>query len=128
MTTAEQIEEAPEWAAARNDWRAQADGALANLREALASAAPGALARETVYGPVHDMAGLAPVFQYELMGQAARSLMEKLRHGPDPLDAPAIEMAKAYVSALTALHAKDVRGPVGADGEALLAKLASAGI
>ncbi len=125
MSAAVDTQESPEWAAARNDWREQADASLAGLQTALQTATPDSLDLETIYAPVHDLAGLAPVFEYHLLGSLARSLMEALRAGPNPLNEGMINACRAYVTAMSALHAKDVRGEVGAEGDAILAKLAS---
>ena len=124
---AENQAEAAEWAEARNDWRAQADEALTSLWEKARDASSGDLARNDIYAPVHDLAGLAPVFEYHLVGQMARALMERLRCGPDVLDDNALLVTKTYLTALDAVHKRDVRGEPDRDGEALLAKLASIG-
>jgi hypothetical protein len=115
----------PEWEQARAEWWNQAAHDLARLQSNVNSAQPGELKLETVYVPMHDMAGLAGVLGYPLLGKIARGLIETLRRGADPLDARMLTTAKAYLAALVALHAKDVRGEGGASGEAILAKLAS---
>lgn len=125
MDAAHDQSEAPEWAEARRDWRAQADESLASLWTKVKDAEPGALAREDVYAPVHDLAGLAPVFEYHLVGNMARALMERLRLGPDRIDEAMLTVAKAYLTAIDAVHKRDVRGEPDADGEAMLAQLAS---
>lgn len=119
------VEESPEWAAARNDWRAQADASLAGLQQVISTAQPGLVERQQIYAPVHDIAGLAPVFEYHLLGRIARSLMEGLRNRPDPLDAATIEICRTFITTMSALHARNVRGNPNSTGEALLAKLAS---
>lgn len=124
---AENQVEAPEWAQARSDWRTQADEALASLWEKARDAQPGELASSDIYAPVHDLAGLAPVFEYHLVGQMARALMERLRCGPDTLDDEALLVAKTYLTAMDAVHKRDLRGQPDHEGEALLAKLASIG-
>ncbi len=125
MSAAADPQASPEWEAARADWRAQAEGEMRRIQIALNEAAPDQLAREVVYAPVHDVAGLAGVFEYVLLGKIARGLMEMLRTAPNPLDARTLAVSKAYLAAMTALHAKDVRGEAGAAGEAILARLAS---
>jgi hypothetical protein len=125
LSAAADIQASPEWEAARQEWRAQADGELSRMQAAVLAAAPDQLAREVVYAPVHDIAGLAPVFDYMLLGKIARGLMEQLRQGPNPLDARMLAVCKAYLAAMSALHAKDVRGEAGPAGEAVLARLAS---
>lgn len=115
----------PEWEQARLEWWTQAGADLNRLQSAIGGAQPGELKLETIYVPMHDMAGLAGVLGYPLLGKIARGLIETLRKGADPLDARMLMTAKAYLAALTALHAKDVRGEGGASGEAILAKLAS---
>jgi hypothetical protein len=115
----------PEWEAARADWWRQAQTELGKLQATVNAATPGSLALHTIYAPMHDMAGLAGVLGYPLLGKIARALIETLRKGSDPLDEKMLMVAKAYTAALVALHAKDVRGEGGAGGEAVLAKLAS---
>lgn len=115
----------PEWEQARAEWWSQAEHDLARLQSSVNAAQPGELPVEALYVPMHDMAGLAGVLGYPLLGKVARGLLESLRRGADPLDARMLMTAKAYLAALTALHAKDVRGEGGASGEAILAKLAS---
>lgn len=115
----------PEWEQARLDWWTQAAQDLARLQGSVNDAQPGELKLETLYLPMHDMAGLAGVLGYPLLGKIARGLIETLRRGADPLDARMLMTAKAYLAALVALHAKDVRGEGGTSGEAILAKLAS---
>ena len=122
---ADEPAEAPEWAEARRDWRAQADASLADLWEKARDAAAGDLKREDVYAPIHDLAGLAPVFQYNLVGNMARALMERLRGGPDVIDDQMLLVVKTYLTALDAVHKRDVRGEPDSEGSALLAKLAS---
>jgi hypothetical protein len=115
----------PEWESARADWYAMAAAEIARVSGDALSSSPDKLARESVYAPVHDIAGLAGVFGYTLIGKIARGLMEVFRHGQDPLDEKTLRLARAYMMALSALHAKDMRGEGGAAGEAILAKLAS---
>lgn len=115
----------PEWESARADWWNQMQPELARLQKTINDAAPGALELSTIYAPMHDMAGLAGVLGYPLLGKIARSLIETLRKGADPLDDRMLMVGKAYIATLVALHAKDVRGEGGAGGEAILAKLAS---
>jgi hypothetical protein len=115
----------PEWEAARADWWNQAGPDLAKLQQLVNEAQPGALKLEAIYAPMHDMAGLAGVLGYPLLGKVARGLIETLRKGADPLDDKMLMVARAHVGALVALHARDVRGEGGAGGEAVLAKLAS---
>ncbi len=117
--------QSPEWEAARLEWYAQIQTQLDQLQKAVNGATPGSLALETIYGPMHDMAGLAGVFGYELLGKIARGLIETLRKGANPLDDKMLMVAKANLAALVALHAKDVRGEGGPQGLAILAKLAS---
>jgi hypothetical protein len=88
-------------------------------------ATPGSLKLETIYAPMHDMAGLAGVLGYPLLGKIARGLIETLRKGANPLDDRMLMVAKAHLAALVALHAKDVRGEGGPAGVAVMAKLAS---
>ncbi len=115
----------PEWETARQDWYAQAGAQLDTLQQTVNSATPGSLALETIYAPMHDMAGLAGVFGYTLLGKVARALIETLRKGANPLDEKMLMVARAHLAALMALHAKDVRGEGGPQGLAILAKLAS---
>jgi hypothetical protein len=115
----------PEWEAARRDWYDQARTQLNQLQTAVTGATPGSLALETIYAPMHDMAGLAGVFGYDLLGNIARALIETLRKGANPLDEKMLMVARAHLAALVALHAKDVRGAGGPQGLAILAKLAS---
>jgi len=115
----------PEWEAARLDWYTQAGTQLNTLQQAVNSATPGSLALETIYAPMHDMAGLAGVFGYTLLGKIARALIETLRKGANPLDEKMLMVARTYLTTLDALHAKDVRGEGGPQGLAILAKLAS---
>jgi hypothetical protein len=115
----------PEWESARADWYKQAEGELVRLNKALAEAQPGTMERHFIYAPMHDVAGLAGVLGYPLLGKIARGLTENLRRGPDPLDEKMLALAKAYLTTLSALHAKDVRGEGGDAGEAILAKLAA---
>ena len=115
----------PEWESARADWYKQAEGELARVTKVLADAQPGTLERHFVYAPMHDIAGLAGVLGYPLLGKIARGLTENLRRGPDMLDDKMLNLAKAYLTTLSALHAKDVRGEGGDAGEAILAKLAA---
>ena len=116
--------QSPEWEAARRDWYEQARTQLDTLQLAVTSATPGSLALETIYGPMHDMAGLAGVFGYDMLGKIARSLIETLRKGANPLDERMLMVARAHLAALAALHARDVRGDGGPQGLAILAKLA----
>jgi hypothetical protein len=115
----------PEWEQARADWYAQAAGEIARVQKLAAEAAPGELARETVYAPMHDVAGLAGALGYPLLGKIARGLTETLRKGANPLDERMLSVSRAYLAALAALHARDVRGEGGPAGEAILAKLAA---
>ena len=115
----------PEWEAARAEWSAQVKGQLETLQQAVNGATPRSLALETIYAPMHDMAGLAGVLGYPLLGKIARGLIETLRKGANPLDDKMLMIARAHLAALVALHAKDVRGDGGPQGVAILAKLAS---
>jgi hypothetical protein len=115
----------PEWEAARAEWWQTAQGELARLQKTVNEAQAGTLKLETIYAPMHDMAGLAGVLGYPLLGKIARSLIETLRRGANPLDDRMLTVAKAHLAALVALHAKDVRGDGGQAGVAVLAKLAS---
>ncbi len=117
--------ESPEWEAARAEWWQGAKTELARLQETIGAATPGSLQLETIYAPMHDMAGLAGVLGYPLLGKIARGLIETLRKGANPLDEKMLMVAKAHLAALVALHAKDVRGEGGPAGVAVLAKLAS---
>ena len=115
----------PEWEQARSDWWKQAEGELARIQKAVNETPPGGLSRDLVYAPIHDVAGLAGVFDYHLVGKVARGLMDMLRRAADPLDDKMVQVCQAYLSTLVALHAKDVRGEGGPAGEAILAKLAA---
>ncbi len=115
----------PEWEQARADWWLQAKGQLETLQQAVTTATPGSLQLETIYVPMHDMAGLAGVLGYPLLGKIARGLIETLRKGANPLDDKMLMISRAHLAALVALHAKDVRGEGGSQGVAILAKLAS---
>jgi hypothetical protein len=115
----------PEWEQARAEWWKQAEGELARISKAVNDTAPGALSRDLVYPPIHDVAGLAGVFGYHLVGKVARALMDTLRRAPDPLEERMVQVCKAYLATLMALHAKDIRGEGGPAGEAILAKLAA---
>jgi hypothetical protein len=117
--------QSPEWEAARRDWYEQARTQLDTLQQAVNGATPGSLALETIYAPMHDMAGLAGVFGYDMLGRISRSLIETLRKGANPLDARMLMIAKAHLAALAALHARDVRGDGGPQGLTILTKLAS---
>lgn len=117
--------QSPEWEAARRDWYEQTRTQLETLQQAVTTAVPGKLALETIYAPMHDMAGLAGVFGYHMLGNISRSLIETLRKGADPLDDRMLMVARAHLAALVALHARDVRGDGGPQGLAILAKLAS---
>lgn len=117
--------QSPEWEAARVEWYEQARTQLGGLQQSVNAATSGSLALETIYAPMHDMAGLAGVFGYDLLGKIARGLIETLRKGANPLDDRMLMVAKAHLAALVALHAKDVRGEGGPQGMAILAKLAS---
>lgn len=117
--------QSPEWEVARRDWYEQARTQLETLQQAVNSAVPGSLALESIYGPMHDMAGLAGVFGYDMLGRISRSLIETLRKGANPLDDRMLMVAKAHLAALVALHARDMRGDGGPQGLAILAKLAS---
>ena len=48
----------PEWEQARAEWWGQTKTELARLQEAVNGATPGSLQLETIYAPMHDMAGL----------------------------------------------------------------------
>jgi hypothetical protein len=115
----------PEWEAARAEWWQTAQAELARVQKIVNESAPGTLKLETVYAPMHDMAGLAGVLGYPLLGKIARALIETLRKGANPLDEKMLMVSKAHLAALVALHAKDVRGDGGQAGVAVLAKLAS---
>jgi hypothetical protein len=115
----------PEWEAARAEWWDGAKTQLAELQATVNAAQPGTLALETIYAPMHDMAGLAGVLGYPLLGKIARGLIETLRKGANPLDDRMLRVGKAHLAALVALHAKDVRGEGGPAGVAVLAKLAT---
>lgn len=117
--------QSPEWEAARVEWYEQARTHLGALQQAVNAAIPGSLALETIYGPMHDMAGLAGVFGYDMLGKISRGLIETLRKGANPLDERMLMVAKAHLTALVALHARDIRGDGGPQGLAILAKLAS---
>jgi len=117
--------QSPEWESARQDWYNMAKAQLDQLQQTVNAATPGSLALETIYAPMHDMAGLAGVFGYNLLGKIARSLIETLRKGANPLDDKMLMVARAHLSTLSALLAKDVRGEGGPQGVAILAKLAS---
>ena len=117
--------QSPEWEAARHDWYEQSRTQLDTLQQAVNGATPGSLALETIYAPMHDMAGLAGVFGYDMLGKISRSLIETLRKGANPLDARMLMIAKAHLVALAALHARDVRGDGGPQGLTILTKLAS---
>ena len=125
MTASADLTASPEWEAARAEWWQTAQGELARLQKTVSDAAPGTLKLETVYAPMHDIAGLAGVLGYPLLGKIARGLIETLRRGANPLDDRMLMVAKAHLAALVALHAKDVRGEGGSAGLAVLAKLAS---
>ena len=125
MTAIAEQPVSPEWEQARTDWWKQAEGELARIQKAVNETGPGALSRDVVYAPVHDVAGLAGVFEYHLVGKVARALMDTLRSAADPLEPRMVEVCKAYLSTLVALHAKDMRGEGGPAGEVILAKLAA---
>lgn len=125
MSAATDPMQSPEWEAARRDWYEQARTHLDQLQKAVTAATPGSLPLETIYAPMHDMAGLAGVFGYDLLGKIARAQIETLRKGANPLDERMLMVARAHLAALSALHAKDVRGEGGPQGLAILAKLAS---
>jgi hypothetical protein len=125
MSASADLTESPEWESARAEWWQTTQGELARLQKTVNEAAPGALKLETIYAPMHDMAGLAGVLGYPLLGKIARALIETLRKGANPLDDRMLMVAKAHLAALVALHAKDVRGDGGPAGVAVLAKLAS---
>ena len=110
MTASADPTATPEWEAARAEWWQTAQGELARVQKIVNDAAPGTLTLETVYAPMHDMAGLAGVLGYPLLGKIARGLIETLRKGANPLDDRMLMVAKAHLAALVALHAKDVRG------------------
>jgi hypothetical protein len=115
----------PEWESARAEWWGQTKTQLEDLQNAVNGASPGTLKLESIYAPMHDMAGLAGVLGYPLLGNIARGLIETLRKGANPLDDRMLMVAKAHLAALVALHAKDVRGEGGPAGVAVLSKLAS---
>jgi len=117
--------QSPEWEQARAEWWESTRAQLADLQAQVNAAQPGALKLETIYAPMHDMAGLAGVLGYPLLGKIARALIETLRKGANPLDERMLMVGKAHLAALVALHAKDVRGEGGPAGVAVLAKLAS---
>jgi hypothetical protein len=117
--------QSPEWESARAEWWGQTKTQLADLQSTVNTATPGSLQLETIYAPMHDMAGLAGVLGYPLLGKIARALIETLRKGANPLDDKMLMIAKAHLAALVALHAKDVRGEGGPAGVAVMAKLAS---
>jgi hypothetical protein len=117
--------QSPEWEAARAEWWGQTKTQLADLQNAVNAATPGSLQLESIYAPMHDMAGLAGVLGYPLLGKIARGLIETLRKGANPLDDKMLMVSKAHIAALVALHAKDVRGEGGSAGVAVMAKLAS---
>jgi len=104
--------------AARAQWWAQVNGQLETLQQAVNGEMPGSLALETIYAPMHDMAGLAGVLGYPLLGKIARGLIETLRKVGDPLHDKMLMIARAHLAALVALHAKDVRGDGGPQGVA----------
>jgi hypothetical protein len=115
----------PEWAQARADWRAQADATFDRLHLLLSSPPASGVSREDIYAPVHDIAGLAGVFENHVLGKMSRALMEMLRRGPELLDASSLRVAQTYLVAMAALHARDIRGEGGSDGDAILAELAA---
>ena len=125
MSASADLTESPEWESARAEWWQGSQVELAALQKTVMEAAPGTLKLETIYAPMHDMAGLAGVLGYPLLGKVARGLIETLRKGANPLDEKMLMCAKAHLAALVALHAKDVRGEGGPAGVAVLAKLAS---
>lgn len=125
MSAAVDPTESPEWEAARTEWWRGARVQLDELQAAVNGATPGSLSLDTIYVPMHDMAGLAGVLGYPLLGKIARGLIETLRKGANPLDERMLTVAKAHLAALVALHAKDVRGEGGPAGVAVIAKLAS---
>lgn len=118
-------EQADQWGIARADWRRHAQTELDRLHDLLAEALPGELARDTIYAPMHDIAGIAGVFGYTLIGQIARRLTERLREGPTPLDAAMLKTSRAYLATVMALHAADVTGDGGEQGAAILDKLSA---
>jgi hypothetical protein len=113
MSAAADPTASPEWESARAEWWGQTKTELERLQEAVNGATPGSLKLETIYAPMHDMAGLAGVLGYPLLGKIARGLIETLRKGANPLDDRMLMVAKAHLAALVALHAKDVRGEGG---------------
>jgi len=115
----------PEWEQARAEWYGQTKADLQRLQDAVNGATSGSLPLDAIYAPMHDMAGLAGVLGYPLLGNIARGMIETLRKGANPLDDRMLMVAKAHLAALVALHAKDVRGEGGPAGVAVLAKLAS---
>lgn len=117
--------QADEWEQMRAEWWTLTKAQLADLQEAVRQASGGELRLATVYTPIHDLCGLAGVVGYPLLGKIARALIETLRKGPDPLDDRMLEVARSHLAALAALHARDVRGEGGAEGVAVLARLAA---
>jgi hypothetical protein len=75
--------QSPEWEAARAEWWGQAQGELARLQKTVNEAQPGSIKLESIYAPMHDMAGLAGVLGYPLLGKIARGLIETLRKKHD---------------------------------------------
>ena len=102
--------ESPEWEAARSEWWEQAKGQLETLQKAVNGATPGSLALETIYAPMHDMAGLAGVFGYDMLGKIARSLIETLRKGANPLDDRMLMVASDRLSAFDVVMKAPVPG------------------
>jgi hypothetical protein len=107
MSAAADPTASPEWEQARAEWWGQTKTELERLQSAVNGATPGSLHLETIYAPMHDMAGLAGVLGYPLLGKIARALIETLRKGANPLDDRMMMVAKVALAALTALHAKD---------------------
>ena len=107
MSAAADPTASPEWESARAEWWGQTKTELARLQDAVNGATPGSLKLETIYAPMHDMAGLAGVLGYPLLGKIARGLIETLRKGTNPLDARMLMVAKAHLAALVALGQLD---------------------
>ena len=59
MSAAADPTASPEWESARAEWWGQTKTELARLQDAVNGATPGSLKLETIYAPMHDMAGLA---------------------------------------------------------------------
>ena len=72
--------QSPEWEAARQDWYNMAKAQLDQLQQTVNAATPGSLALETIYAPMHDMAGLAGVFGYNLLLSHTRRMTTELEN------------------------------------------------